>query len=94
MADVSIVVHMCGLFHQRYAEFAGSFINELLKMFKNYNCKEEEKVGWILKVDSDLMYKNKIEIILCMAKKVGKISIVYVALVANRRTDRQENNQQ
>ena len=70
MADVSIVVHMCGLFHQRYAEFAGSFINELLKMFKNYNCKEEEKVGWILKVDSDLMYKNKIEIILCMAKKV------------------------
>ena len=41
---MGIVIHMCGLFHQRYADFMGYFITELMKMFENYNSKDEEKV--------------------------------------------------
>lgn len=44
VADVSVVIHMCGLFHQRYADFMGFFTVELMKMFENYNSKDEEKV--------------------------------------------------
>ena len=44
MSDVSVVIHMCGLFHQRYADFTGYFITELMKMFDNFNCKDDEKV--------------------------------------------------
>jgi hypothetical protein len=36
---------MCGLFHQRYTDFMGYFITELMKMFENYNSKDDEKVG-------------------------------------------------
>ena len=52
VSDVSVVIHMCGLFHQRYADFMGYFITELMKMFENYNCKDNEKVScrdmWIM----------------------------------------------
>ncbi|CAB3980994.1 regulator of nonsense transcripts 2 isoform X1, partial [Paramuricea clavata] len=43
VSDVSVVIHMCGLFHQRYTDFMGYFITELMKMFDNYNCKDDEK---------------------------------------------------
>lgn len=44
-ADVSCVVFMCGLIHQRYAEFCEPLKKTLVKMFENYNGKDEEKVS-------------------------------------------------
>ena len=44
-ADVSCVVFICGLIHQRYAEFCEPLKKTLVKMFENYNGKDEEKVS-------------------------------------------------
>ena len=43
-ADVSCVVYLCGLIHQRYAEFWEPLRKALIKLLENYNGKDEEKV--------------------------------------------------
>lgn len=49
-ADVSCVVHLCGLIHQRYAEFCEPLRKTLIKLFENYNGKDEEKVWMYHKI--------------------------------------------
>ncbi|XP_075455597.1 regulator of nonsense transcripts 2 isoform X2 [Ascaphus truei] len=73
ISDVNCAVHLCSLFHQRYADFAPS----LLQVWKkHFEARKEEKTPNITKLRTDLRFIAELTIIGIFTDKEG-LSLIY-----------------
>ncbi|NP_001089661.1 UPF2, regulator of nonsense mediated mRNA decay S homeolog isoform X1 [Xenopus laevis] len=76
ISDVNCAVHLCSLFHQRYADFAQS----LLQVWKkHFEARKEEKTPNITKLRTDLRFIAELTIIGIFTDKEG-LSLNYEQL--------------
>ncbi|CAI5785059.1 regulator of nonsense transcripts 2 isoform X4 [Podarcis lilfordi] len=73
ISDVNCAVHLCSLFHQRYADFAPS----LLQVWKkHFEARKEEKTSNITKLRTDLRFIAELTIVGIFTDKEG-LSLIY-----------------
>uniref|UniRef100_A0A8C4VT02 Regulator of nonsense transcripts 2 n=1 Tax=Gopherus evgoodei TaxID=1825980 RepID=A0A8C4VT02_9SAUR len=76
ISDVNCAVHLCSLFHQRYADFAPS----LLQVWKkHFEARKEEKTPNITKLRTDLRFIAELTIVGIFTDKEG-LSLIYEQL--------------
>ncbi|XP_060634249.1 regulator of nonsense transcripts 2 isoform X3 [Anolis sagrei] len=76
ISDVNCAVHLCSLFHQRYADFAPS----LLQVWKkHFEARKEEKMPNITKLRTDLRFIAELTIVGIFTDKEG-LSLIYEQL--------------
>ncbi|XP_072257884.1 regulator of nonsense transcripts 2 isoform X2 [Pyxicephalus adspersus] len=76
ISDVNCAVHLCSLFHQRYADFAQS----LLQVWKkHFEARKEDKTPNITKLRTDLRFIAELTIIGIFTDKEG-LSLIYEQL--------------
>uniref|UniRef100_A0A4W5NFG3 Regulator of nonsense transcripts 2 n=1 Tax=Hucho hucho TaxID=62062 RepID=A0A4W5NFG3_9TELE len=85
ISDVSCAVHLCSLFHQRYAEFAPL----LLQAWKrHFEARKEEKAPNVSKLRTDLRFIAELTIVGLFTDKEG-LSLIYEQLKSIIGTDRE-----
>ncbi|XP_053318091.1 regulator of nonsense transcripts 2 [Spea bombifrons] len=87
ISDVNCAVHLCSLFHQRYADFAQS----LLQVWKkHFEARKEEKTSNITKLRTDLRFIAELTIIGIFTDKEG-LSLIYEQLKNIINADRESH---
>uniref|UniRef100_A0A8C5W6N6 UPF2 regulator of nonsense mediated mRNA decay n=1 Tax=Leptobrachium leishanense TaxID=445787 RepID=A0A8C5W6N6_9ANUR len=87
ISDVNCAVHLCSLFHQRYAEFAQS----LLQVWKkHFEARKEDKTPNITKLRTDLRFIAELTIIGIFTDKEG-LSLIYEQLKNIINADRESH---
>ncbi|KAM4746827.1 regulator of nonsense transcripts 2 isoform 2-T2 [Rhinophrynus dorsalis] len=87
ISDVNCAVHLCSLFHQRYADFAQS----LLQVWKkHFEARKEEKTPNITKLRTDLRFIAELTIIGIFTDKEG-LSLIYEQLKNIINADRESH---
>ncbi|KAJ6666400.1 hypothetical protein lerEdw1_000673 [Lerista edwardsae] len=87
ISDVSCAVHLCSLFHQRYADFAPS----LLQVWKkHFEARKEEKTPNITKLRTDLRFIAELTIVGIFTDKEG-LSLIYEQLKNIINADRESH---
>ncbi|XP_018108217.1 regulator of nonsense transcripts 2 isoform X2 [Xenopus laevis] len=87
ISDVNCAVHLCSLFHQRYADFAQS----LLQVWKkHFEARKEEKTPNITKLRTDLRFVAELTIIGIFTDKEG-LSLIYEQLKYIINADRESH---
>ncbi|XP_012995572.2 regulator of nonsense transcripts 2 isoform X5 [Esox lucius] len=85
ISDVGCAVHLCSLFHQRYAEFAPL----LLQAWKrHFEARKEEKAPNVSKLRTDLRFIAELTIVGLFTDKEG-LSLIYEQLKSIIGTDRE-----
>ncbi|XP_032077587.1 regulator of nonsense transcripts 2 isoform X2 [Thamnophis elegans] len=85
ISDVNCAVHLCSLFHQRYADFAPS----LLQVWKkHFEARKEEKTPNITKLRTDLRFIAELTIVGIFTDKEG-LSLIYEQLKSIINADRE-----
>ncbi|KAL4698972.1 hypothetical protein H8959_011629 [Pygathrix nigripes] len=87
ISDVNCAVHLCSLFHQRYADFAPS----LLQVWKkHFEARKEEKTPNITKLRTDLRFIAELTIVGIFTDKEG-LSLIYEQLKNIINADRESH---
>lgn len=87
ISDVNCAVHLCSLFHQRYADFAQS----LLQVWKkHFEARKEDKTPNITKLRTDLRFIAELTIIGIFTDKEG-LSLIYEQLKNIINADRESH---
>ncbi|XP_073657647.1 regulator of nonsense transcripts 2 isoform X4 [Tursiops truncatus] len=87
ISDVNCAVHLCSLFHQRYADFAPS----LLQVWKkHFEARKEEKTPNITKLRTDLRFIAELTIVGIFTDKEG-LSVIYEQLKNIINADRESH---
>ncbi|XP_075826534.1 regulator of nonsense transcripts 2 isoform X6 [Microtus pennsylvanicus] len=87
ISDVNCAVHLCSLFHQRYADFAPS----LLQVWKkHFEARKEEKMPNITKLRTDLRFIAELTIVGIFTDKEG-LSLIYEQLKSIINADRESH---
>ncbi|GAB1285950.1 Regulator of nonsense transcripts 2 [Apodemus speciosus] len=87
ISDVNCAVHLCSLFHQRYADFAPS----LLQVWKkHFEARKEEKTPNITKLRTDLRFIAELTIVGIFTDKEG-LSLIYEQLKSIINADRESH---
>ncbi|ELW64977.1 Regulator of nonsense transcripts 2 [Tupaia chinensis] len=87
ISDVNCAVHLCSLFHQRYADFASS----LLQVWKkHFEARKEEKTPNITKLRTDLRFIAELTIVGIFTDKEG-LSLIYEQLKNIINADRESH---
>lgn len=84
ISDVGCAVHLCSLFHQRYAEFAPLLLQAWKKHFE---ARKEEKTPNVSKLRTDLRFIAELTIVGLFTDKEG-LSLIYEQLKAIIAMDR------
>uniref|UniRef100_A0A3P8UQI6 Regulator of nonsense transcripts 2 n=1 Tax=Cynoglossus semilaevis TaxID=244447 RepID=A0A3P8UQI6_CYNSE len=85
ISDVGCAVHLCSLFHQRYAEFAMLLLQAWKKHFE---ARKEEKAPNVSKLRTDLRFIAELTIVGLFTDKEG-LSLIYEQLKNIINTDRE-----
>ncbi|XP_078798154.1 regulator of nonsense transcripts 2 isoform X6 [Oryzias latipes] len=85
ISDVGCAVHLCSLFHQRYAEFAPLL---LLAWKKHFEARKEDKAPNVSKLRTDLRFIAELTIVGLFTDKEG-LSLIYEQLKNIIGTDRE-----
>uniref|UniRef100_A0A667YRS6 Regulator of nonsense transcripts 2 n=1 Tax=Myripristis murdjan TaxID=586833 RepID=A0A667YRS6_9TELE len=85
ISDVGCAVHLCSLFHQRYAEFAPLLLQAWKKHFE---ARKEEKAPNVSKLRTDLRFIAELTIVGLFTDKEG-LSLIYEQLKTIIGTDRE-----
>ncbi|MGH0136909.1 UNVERIFIED_CONTAM: hypothetical protein FKN15_036751 [Acipenser sinensis] len=85
ISDVNCAVHLCSLFHQRYAEFAPLLLQSWKKHFE---ARKEEKTPNVSKLRTDLRFIAELTIVGIFTDKEG-LSLIYEQLKNIINTDRE-----
>uniref|UniRef100_A0A8C4NKB8 Regulator of nonsense transcripts 2 n=1 Tax=Dicentrarchus labrax TaxID=13489 RepID=A0A8C4NKB8_DICLA len=85
ISDVGCAVHLCSLFHQRYAEFAPLLLQAWKKHFE---ARKEEKAPNVSKLRTDLRFIAELTIVGLFTDKEG-LSLIYEQLKNIIGTDRE-----
>ncbi|XP_018602826.1 regulator of nonsense transcripts 2 isoform X2 [Scleropages formosus] len=85
ISDVGCAVHMCSLFHQRYADFAPLLLQAWKKHFE---ARKEEKTPNVSKLRTDLRFIAELTIVGIFTDKEG-LSLIYEQLKNIINTDRE-----
>uniref|UniRef100_A0A8D0HB34 Regulator of nonsense transcripts 2 n=1 Tax=Sphenodon punctatus TaxID=8508 RepID=A0A8D0HB34_SPHPU len=87
ISDVNCAVHLCTLFHQRYADFAPS----LLQVWKkHFEARKEEKTPNVTKLRTDLRFIAELTIVGIFTDKEG-LSLIYEQLKNIINADRESH---
>ncbi|KAG2459907.1 regulator of nonsense transcripts 2 isoform X1 [Polypterus senegalus] len=84
-SDVGCAVHLCSLFHQRYADFAPLLLQAWRKHFE---ARKEEKTPNVSKLRTDLRFIAELTIVGIFTDKEG-LSLIYEQLKTIINTDRE-----
>ncbi|XP_055045693.2 regulator of nonsense transcripts 2 [Misgurnus anguillicaudatus] len=76
ISDVGCAVHLCSLFHQRYAEFAPLL---LAAWKRNFEARKEEKTPNVSKLRTDLRFIAELTVVGLFTDKEG-LSLIYEQL--------------
>uniref|UniRef100_A0A8C0TZY6 Regulator of nonsense transcripts 2 n=1 Tax=Cyanistes caeruleus TaxID=156563 RepID=A0A8C0TZY6_CYACU len=87
ISDVNCAVHLCSLFHQRYADFAPSLLQAWKKHFE---ARKEEKTPNITKLRTDLRFIAELTIVGIFTDKEG-LSLIYEQLKNIINADRESH---
>uniref|UniRef100_A0A3B4XT69 Regulator of nonsense transcripts 2 n=1 Tax=Seriola lalandi dorsalis TaxID=1841481 RepID=A0A3B4XT69_SERLL len=85
ISDVGCAVHLCSLFHQRYAEFAPLLLQAWKKHFE---ARKEDKAPNVSKLRTDLRFIAELTIVGLFTDKEG-LSLIYEQLKNIISTDRE-----
>ncbi|TNM91530.1 hypothetical protein fugu_019910 [Takifugu bimaculatus] len=85
ISDVGCAVHLCSLFHQRYAEFAPLLLQAWKKHFE---ARKEDKAPNVSKLRTDLRFIAELTIVGIFTDKEG-LSLIYEQLKNIIGTDRE-----
>ncbi|XP_028304226.1 regulator of nonsense transcripts 2 isoform X2 [Gouania willdenowi] len=85
ISDVGCAVHLCSLFHQRYAEFAQLLLHAWKKHFE---ARKEEKAPNVSKLRTDLRFIAELTIVGLFTDREG-LSLIYEQLKSIINTDRE-----
>uniref|UniRef100_A0A3B3CUM1 UPF2 regulator of nonsense mediated mRNA decay n=1 Tax=Oryzias melastigma TaxID=30732 RepID=A0A3B3CUM1_ORYME len=85
ISDVGCAVHLCSLFHQRYADFAPLL---LLAWKKHFEARKEDKAPNVSKLRTDLRFIAELTIVGLFTDKEG-LSLIYEQLKNIIGTDRE-----
>ncbi|XP_048886602.1 regulator of nonsense transcripts 2 [Brienomyrus brachyistius] len=85
ISDVGCAVHLCSLFHQRYADFAPLLLQAWKKHFE---ARKEEKTPNVSKLRTDLRFIAELTIVGIFTDKEG-LSLIYEQLKNIINTDRE-----
>ncbi|XP_060600449.1 regulator of nonsense transcripts 2-like, partial [Ruditapes philippinarum] len=88
MSDINCAVHICGIMHQRYAEFAPSLLENWQKYFPT---KKDEKISNPSKYRVDLRFFAELVAVACFKDKEG-LPLLANQLAILTTNDKEEHN--